>query len=78
MWADVLTKPLQEAAFKKMRAQLMNCSVDYKEDKERQISLNIELLTGRGTGSFQILQECDGSNRKLHMQQTDKLEYPEY
>jgi hypothetical protein len=26
MWADILTKPLQGAGFKKMRAQLMNCS----------------------------------------------------
>ena len=40
MWADVLTKPLQGAVFKKMRAQLMNCSVDYKEDVERDISFN--------------------------------------
>ena len=29
MWEDVLTKPLQGKAFRKMRAQLMNCAVDY-------------------------------------------------
>ena len=31
MWADVLTKPLQGTAFRKMRAQLMNCAVEYIE-----------------------------------------------
>ena len=29
MWADVLTKPLQGTAFRKMRAQLINCSMEY-------------------------------------------------
>ena len=29
MWADVLTKPLLGTPFRKMRAQLMNCAVDY-------------------------------------------------
>jgi hypothetical protein len=37
MWADVLTKPLQGVAFKKMRAELMNCSVNYKENKEEEM-----------------------------------------
>ena len=32
MWADVLTKPLQGAKFRLMRAFLMNCPVDYQED----------------------------------------------
>ena len=31
MWADVTTNPLQEIAFKKMRAMLMNCPVEYSE-----------------------------------------------
>jgi hypothetical protein len=31
MWADVLTKPLQGAKFRLMRAFLMNCPVDYFE-----------------------------------------------
>ena len=46
MGADVLTKPLQGAALKKMRAYLMNCSVDYEEYKEKEISSTIESLTG--------------------------------
>ena len=32
MWADVLTKPLQGAKFRLMRAFLMNCPTDYNED----------------------------------------------
>ena len=32
MWADVLTKPLQGAKFRLMRAFLMNCPIDYSED----------------------------------------------
>jgi hypothetical protein len=31
MWADILTKPLQGALFRKMRAFLMNCPEDYDE-----------------------------------------------
>ena len=30
-WADILTKPLQEIAFKKMRAMLMNCPIECAE-----------------------------------------------
>jgi hypothetical protein len=32
MWADVLTKPLQGAKFRLMRAFLMNCPIDYHEE----------------------------------------------
>ena len=36
MWSDVLTKPKQGAAlFRKDRAILMNCDVEYDDDKER-------------------------------------------
>ena len=31
MWAGVLTKPLQGAKFREMRAVLMNCPIDYSE-----------------------------------------------
>jgi hypothetical protein len=34
MWADVLTKPLQGAKFRLMRAFLMNCPIDYSEDPD--------------------------------------------
>ena len=33
MWADVLTKPLQEKAFRAVGAKLMNCKVKYKEEE---------------------------------------------
>ena len=45
MWADVLTKPLQGMAFKRMQAELMNCSVDYEEDDERETTLDTKLLS---------------------------------
>ncbi len=48
MWEDVLTKPLQVMAFKKMRAQLMYCTIEYEEDKIRKSSSASELLTGKG------------------------------
>jgi hypothetical protein len=35
MWSDVLTKPKQGAAFRRDRAQLMNCDEDYDDQKER-------------------------------------------
>ena len=31
MLSDILTKPLQGAKFCEMRAQLMNCPIDYHE-----------------------------------------------
>jgi hypothetical protein len=48
MWADVLTKPLQGMTFKRVRAELMNCSVDYEEDDERETTLHAKLLSERG------------------------------
>jgi len=33
MWADILTKPLQGKAFREMRAVLMGCAVDWKEEE---------------------------------------------
>jgi hypothetical protein len=38
MWADILIKPLQGMVFKKMRAQLMNCAIEYKENEIRETS----------------------------------------
>ncbi len=31
MWADIMTKPLQGTAFRVMRAELMNCPVNYED-----------------------------------------------
>jgi hypothetical protein len=35
MWADVLTKPLQGMAFRTMKAQLMNCAINYEDEEEK-------------------------------------------
>ena len=35
MLSDVLAKPKQGSAFKKLRAELMNCEVNYNDDAER-------------------------------------------
>ena len=37
MWADILTKPLQERAFGTMQAELMNCPMNYKEPHEEKV-----------------------------------------
>ena len=64
MWADVLTKPLQGMAFKQMRAELMNCSVEYGEDEEQETSHPIKPLPKGGKGSLQAPQECVENNTK--------------
>jgi hypothetical protein len=58
MWADVLTKPLQGIVFKRMRAELMNCSVEYEEDEKRETSQPFKPLLKGGKGSLQAPQEC--------------------
>jgi hypothetical protein len=41
-----------------MQAELMNCSVEYEEEEEREMPLHIELLPERGKISLQAPQEC--------------------
>ena len=65
MWADVLTKPLQGLAFKQMRAQLMNCSVEYEEDEEQEITMPLKSLPEGRTNPLKAPQECVGNNTKL-------------
>jgi len=36
MWADIITKPLQGTAFHVMRAELMNCPVNYEDPSEEE------------------------------------------
>ncbi len=31
MWADIMTKPVQGTAFRVMRAELLNCDVNYED-----------------------------------------------
>ena len=68
MWADVLTKPLQGMAFRSMRAQLMNCAINYEDEEEKTPP---RLMPVRGSKSvtwkdtehhsLQALQECVGN-----------------
>ena len=64
MWADVLTKQLHGMSFKRMRVELMNCSVEYEEDEdeEQETSQPLRPLPKGGKGSLQAPQECVGSN----------------
>jgi hypothetical protein len=41
MWADIMTKPLQGTVFRVMRAELMNCDINYEDSwrKRNQIQL---------------------------------------
>jgi hypothetical protein len=74
MWADILTKPLQGMAFRSMRAQLMNCAINY-EDEEEKIPPRLmpvrssKLVTWKNTKhqSLQAPQECVGLNRQKHL-----------
>ena len=61
MWADVLTKPLQETVFRKMTAQLMNCAMEYIDGEEiptkkRKTQLGQEYQQDM----IQTFQECVG------------------
>jgi len=65
IWADVLTKPLQGLAFKQMRAQLMNCSVEYEENEEQEITAQLKSLPEGRTSPLKAPQECVGNSTKL-------------
>jgi hypothetical protein len=74
MWADVLTKLLQGMAFRTMRAQLMNCAINYKDEEEKTqprlmpVRSSI-LVTWKDTKpkSLQAPQECVGLNRQKYL-----------
>ncbi len=53
MWVDIMTKPLQGTVFRVMRAEFMNCPVNY-EDPEV-MAWKIEVAA-----PFKALQECVG------------------
>ncbi len=51
MWADILTKPLQGLAFRTMRAVLMICPINYKDEEETEVTrsrTNTSNTTGTG------------------------------
>ena len=61
MWEDVLTKPLQGTAFRKIRAQLMNCAKEYIDGEEPTTNKRKTLL-GQASqhDAIQTVQECVG------------------
>ncbi len=66
--ADIMTKPLQGTAFRVMRAELMNCDVNYEEPPEEE---ELESVLSPKTVSWKSIvsttvktpQECVGQNR---------------
>jgi hypothetical protein len=79
MWADIMTKPLQGTAFRVMRAELMNCPVNYedpteeeaKETKRTQPISALKMVTWKSdvASPFKTPQECVGQdgNRVVRM-----------
>ena len=65
MWADLLTEPMQGQSFKKMRAALMNCKVDYSKDNCDNVRLMERKSPTRAKGDITGLwQECVGRGKK--------------
>ena len=72
MWADIMTKPLQGTGFRVMRAELMNCDLNYKDPPEDEIAQPIH---GPRTVSWKSVvatplktpQECVGQNGNQHV-----------
>ncbi len=79
MWEDIMTKPLQGTAFHVMRAELMNCSINYNdpteeeamETKRTQPISALKTVTWKSDGAppFKTPQECVGQDgsRVVHM-----------
>ncbi len=70
MWADVMTNPLQGTAFRVMRAELMNCDINYEDPPEDDNLGSIPALKTVSwkyviSTTFKTPQECVGQNRNL-------------
>jgi hypothetical protein len=79
MWADILTKPLQGVAFQTMRAQLMNCLINYEDPSNeptkqltRKPVVAKQLVTWGGMKHVpsRTPQECVGQNRSNRLSRT--------
>ena len=54
-------KPLQGTEFRKMRAQLMNCTMEYKDDEESTTKKRKTLIDQTSQqDAIQTVQECVG------------------
>ena len=61
MWEDLLTKPLQGAEFRKIRAQLMNCAMEYINEEEYPTKKRKTLIDQKSQqDAIQTVQECVG------------------
>ena len=68
MWADVLTKPLQETEFRKIRAQLMNCAMEYIDEKESATKKRKTLIDQTSQkDAIQTVQECVRRNPTIKL-----------
>jgi len=72
MWADIVTKPLQGTAFRVMRAEKMNCGVNYEDPPEKEESGPVaspKMVSWKSVVSttFKTPQECVRQNRNLGM-----------
>ena len=72
MWADIMTKPLQGTAFRVMRAELMNCDVNYEDLPEDEMTQPIHSPRTVSWKSvfatpFKTPQECVGQNGNQHV-----------
>ena len=68
MWAGIMTKPLQGTAFRVMRAEVMNCDVNYEdppEEEESESVLSPKTVSWKSIVSttFKTPQECVGQNK---------------
>ena len=67
MWADIMTKLLQGTAFRVMRAELMNCDVNYKDPPEEELMQPIRVAKTVSwkedvASPYKTPQECVGQN----------------
>ncbi len=79
MWVDIMTKPLQGTVFCVMRAELMNCPVNYEnpteeeamETKRTQPISALRTVTWKSdvASAFKTTQECVGQDgsRMVHL-----------
>ena len=59
MWADVLTKTLQGTEYRKTRAQLMNCAMEYIDGEESPTKKRKTLIDqAYQQDAIQTVQEC--------------------
>ncbi len=78
MWADIMTKPLQGTAFRVMRAELMNCDVNYEDPSEEETEQPIRsprMVSWKSvvTTPLKTPQERVGQNGNQHvLRRTDR------